>query len=914
MTSSYAVRLRAIFLALVTLVITSTSLMAQWSNLPALPSPRSWVQQTVLNNKLYVFGGTISSAVTAAEAWVLDLNDVDAGWADLTPMPESRYGGFAGVRNGKIYIVAGGAREGTTIAGRSSVLEYDPATDSYSIKADMPSPSWLGGYAQLGDKIYAVAGSVIVGTSLSGLDDTQIYDIAANSWSSGSNTAGKYVQGNAAVIGGDLYYFGGLAIGTSGASMQPQTFKLTGGTGSWAAVSGGNLQTQVYSSAAGSVGGKMYIAGGFNNQNAAVANVQVFDPATNKWTAFFPLAEPSGNTAALSSDGTALYLAGGSANKVQKLTIGAAKPVASVTPSTIYAATEVGGSTSKVFKLSNVGVSTLTGTMSVSGSSPWLTISSSSLSIAAGNSRQYQITANASGLTVGVHTGTITIASNDPDKPSIAVTVNLHVLTSIVQQPIRAVFEEATGAWCGPCGSYGTPEAQRLSGIYEDRLIEIAYHDRGGRSASADLMATTEVESLNGKFGTGFFPSAAIQRIDWTADPGIMEGTSTWATRVETVLSQSFAPAAIEVMEYAYAAATKRVTAKIKITTADVLAITNGQLRLTGVFLEDSLLYPQYLATGGYTTEPYYHMHVARSFWPNIHGQAITLPAEATAENGTVALPGKEFIVDVAFTVKGVTKPANGNVVWILHTGDETDPGIVLQGEEIRLTASVGGGSGTEGVVTVTPDVATKNVEVGQTAVFSTSVKNVTDAPITVTVDRVTNTLPSGAWNSQLCLGETCEATGVNQVSTTVSPNQTVVFKVKVLGGSPNAQGVVGIRIATSGASRDTVLSQTYTVNSGDDVGGVGTETGLTDALSVMAYPNPIAGPARFEFAVPTTGAVKLNLFSTSGEKVLPIFDGARSAGRHSVSVDLSTIPAGVYTLVLSSGGRTTARSITIVH
>ena len=141
----------------------------------------------------------------------------------------------------------------------------------------------------------------------------------------------------------------------------------------------------------------------------------------------------------------------------------------------------------------------------------------------------------------------------------------------------------------------------------------------------------------------------------------------------------------------------------------------------------------------------------------------------------------------------------------------------------------------------------------------------------------------------------------------------TVVFKLKVVGGSPNAQGVVGLRIATSGATDDTTISQTYTVNSGDDVGGLGAETGL-NGLSVAAYPNPIAGAARFEYSVPTTGLVALNLFTTGGEKVLPIFEGAREAGRHTAIVDMSSIPAGVYTLVLSADGRTTARSITVVH
>src|SRR5688500_8193190 len=125
MTHSYAVRLRAIYLALVTLVIASSSLMAQWSSLPPLPAATSWSMQTVVDNKLYVFGGVTTA--TTADAYVLNLNDVDAGWLPIASMPETRYGGYAAAYNGKIYIIAGGAIEGGTINARPTVLEYDPA-------------------------------------------------------------------------------------------------------------------------------------------------------------------------------------------------------------------------------------------------------------------------------------------------------------------------------------------------------------------------------------------------------------------------------------------------------------------------------------------------------------------------------------------------------------------------------------------------------------------------------------------------------------------------------------------------------------------------------------------------------------------------------------------------------------------
>jgi N-acetylneuraminic acid mutarotase len=80
MTRTYMVRLRSAFLALVTLVIASSSLMAQWSDLPDLPETRTTTQQAIVAGKLYVFGGFNASGVSQPDAWVLDLSDVAAGW------------------------------------------------------------------------------------------------------------------------------------------------------------------------------------------------------------------------------------------------------------------------------------------------------------------------------------------------------------------------------------------------------------------------------------------------------------------------------------------------------------------------------------------------------------------------------------------------------------------------------------------------------------------------------------------------------------------------------------------------------------------------------------------------------------------------------------------------------------------
>ena len=899
MTRSYPVRLRAVFLALVTFVIASTTLMAQWSALPALPQNLLNTQQAVVNNKLYVFGGMLVSGATQADAYTLDLANTAAGWQQIAAMPETRALGYAAAHNGKIYIV-GGVGTDNGVSGRATVLEYNPSTDSYTPKAAAPAAAWYGGGAIAGSKIYYIGGLARIANQNTGIQATQIYDITTDSWTTGPNLPFVSYYGAAGAVGNDVYYFGGRVQNSQGTFYSGSTFKLAGGAGSWATVPG-TMHKSVEHTAAGSLDGKIYAAGG-SNQGTQINVTQVFDPAAGTWSAYYPMLNTTQSGGALAMAADALYHAGGTAFVPQKLTTGDPVAIASVQPSNVVIAVKAGGSSMRSFDVKNTGVVDLTGTIEVAGDAPWLTASTSSINVRPGAAQNVELTANAASLPLGVHNTTVTVRSNDGENPALQVPVRVYVVESLVEQPMTAVLEEATGSWCGPCGAYGTPEVRRLRAQFGERLITLAYHDRGG--AYQDPMANSQTEGINNKLGVRAFPTGAVNRIVWPGSTAPATSLSNWEPAIETVLnSMPIAPIALEVVEYAFDASTKRVTAKIKITSADAIDLTGKTLRLTAVVMEDSLQYSQYQGT----ENPYYHMHVARSFWPNIDGEQIALPSGAVDAN-SVLIPGKEATINASFAATSVTRPAKGHVVWILSVNQGATLGMILQAHEMGLTDRVTAGGGGNATVTVTPDAAVKNIAVGQTAVFNTVVSNVSDAAIEVSVDRTANTMPSSEWSSQLCVNDNCEPATTNRVTTTLTPGQTVTFKVKVVGGTESAQGSVGIRIA----SGDTSVLQIYTVNTGTS--SVEAETGNETMFSLSAYPNPAIGTTRVEFTVPTTGNVALDLFSTTGAKVKSLLNARHEAGRHSVSADLSALPAGVYSLVMSSGGRSSARTITIVR
>jgi hypothetical protein len=553
---------------------------------------------------------------------VLDLANPGLGWQSIRPLPQNRGGGYATVVNGQIYILSGFGVDGA-IAPRNTVLVYDPVGDTYTPKPTlMTAGTWMSGYATTSNgKIYVIAGLTRIGSSNTAIPTTQIYDVATDTWTTGPTTPQSFQYPQAAAIGTDVYLIGGYYVSGNQAYLSGGTLKLSDGGNTWQNINGATLKTLVYRGAAGALDGKIYIAGGFDNTNTAVNTTQVFDPTSNTWQNYFALPAPKAQTQTLAADATSLYLAGGDGAQVYKLTPGAPKAVAQVEPESFVAVAKVGQSATREITVSNGGVIPLTGTITAAPGSEWISTSMPTFSINPGESEAIAITVDAGSLAAGEHIGTFNINTNDEDNPTKSVSVRLYVVESLVEQETKVVMEEATGSWCGPCGASGTPMMRALKAQYGDRLIQIALHDRGGRGATADLMATAQTEALNSRFSVQYFPSSSIQRWDFAPDAGISETTDGWESGIEAVLNATaHARVAIEVLEYRYDASTKRVTAKIKLTTADAIPMPAGTtLRMTGVVIENNLQYPQ----AGSSESPYFHQHVARSFWPNIDGQSL---------------------------------------------------------------------------------------------------------------------------------------------------------------------------------------------------------------------------------------------------------------------------------------------------
>ena len=119
----------------------------RYANLPLPPSGRTGVGGGVVNGKLYLLHPSYQMPGYIPTTQVEIYDPTTNRWTTGAPWNSYR-GGFASATlNGKLYMIGGyraGADGSATLVGTTNV--YDPATNTWSLKAGLPTPkSWLAG-------------------------------------------------------------------------------------------------------------------------------------------------------------------------------------------------------------------------------------------------------------------------------------------------------------------------------------------------------------------------------------------------------------------------------------------------------------------------------------------------------------------------------------------------------------------------------------------------------------------------------------------------------------------------------------------------------------------------------------------------------------------------------------------------
>jgi N-acetylneuraminic acid mutarotase len=224
-------------------------------------------------------------------------------WSEVAPLPFASRGPFV-VSDGTFYYIGGGY-DGFDV--HTDLLRYDPVANNYTPLANAPDPFFLSQAVIFNNKIYSIAGFNLGGQS----STTRIYDIAANSWTTGTALPEPAGLSDAAtgLDGGKIY----IACGFNGSGASNTLHIYDIATDSW--TTGASAPTAVYLPGFGAINGKFYVASG-NNGVGEVPDLQIYDIASNTWSSGAPIPTPvTGPGSAVFDDGTGpkLYVFGGTA-------------------------------------------------------------------------------------------------------------------------------------------------------------------------------------------------------------------------------------------------------------------------------------------------------------------------------------------------------------------------------------------------------------------------------------------------------------------------------------------------------------------------------------------------------------------------------------------------------------------------
>jgi N-acetylneuraminic acid mutarotase len=234
--------------------------------------------------------------------------------------------------NGKIYVFGGFAKDanGEGPVARSDV--YNPATDTWARIADMPRAFSHTGVAVDGHDVYFVAGyyGTKPGTyaQVFGSKEVWRYNVDTNTYTAMPALPQALAGGGAAIVGRQLHYFGGFDLSRNDVNVH-YVLDLDNPAAGWHTAAKMLLSTNHLGSV--TFGGKIYaIAGqtGFDSGLVTKNSVQIYNPATDQWTAGAPIPAARSHMASATFvvGDRILVIAGESANGVETNTVFAYTP------------------------------------------------------------------------------------------------------------------------------------------------------------------------------------------------------------------------------------------------------------------------------------------------------------------------------------------------------------------------------------------------------------------------------------------------------------------------------------------------------------------------------------------------------------------------------------------------------------
>ena len=279
-------------LILCALLVTNLAAEENWTQKADMPTARAGFATCSVNGKIYVIGGEVEGFGNLSISTVEMYDPKTDTWERKADMPTSRSTSTS-VVDGKIYAIGGGKSHkrrigpgwGWETIKLPTVEMYDPITDTWTPKADMPAPR-SAATCVVNGKIYLIGGA---NQKQHRSEIVDVYDPATDTWARAKSM--NHARSGAAirVMDGKIYVMGGTGWpqipnhpGPFLSSMEVYNPK----TNQWREI--GDMPAAKSSHTASVINGKIYVIGGFFRGNGLdrryFKTIDIYHPETGRWT------------------------------------------------------------------------------------------------------------------------------------------------------------------------------------------------------------------------------------------------------------------------------------------------------------------------------------------------------------------------------------------------------------------------------------------------------------------------------------------------------------------------------------------------------------------------------------------------------------------------------------------------------